>query len=355
MLLYKLQIGCIMILLLIFISYEMDKIKQGNPKKLKLFDVMLIINLINMILDLATVYTVNHLETVSPLVNRLLHLGFLLSIDGAIFIFFYYILTITEWIQEQDKWHRGLVWMPLLINCGILIGNINTLEYRFGEMSNYSMGISAYTCYITASVYVLLMIVIFFRRWHYIESDKRRILGITLGTVVVILLFQMVKPDLLVTCLGCTVIVVMIYANMENPAKNRLDQYHDELMQGFANIIESRDGSTGGHVKRTTAYVNLLAIELRKHGYYKEILTKDYILNMTKAAALHDIGKIATPDEILKKPGRLTQEEYEIMKEHSVEGGRLIREALAKLGDEDYIDMACEVAMYHHERWDGKG
>lgn len=355
MLLFKLQIGCIILLSLIFILYEGDKRKLGNIKKVSVFECMLVTSLVNLVLDLSTVYTVNHLETVSPLVNKLLHLGFLISIDAVIFIFFYYILTVTDWIHEQDRMHRFWIWIPLLLNCVIAVVNINTLEYRVGKMSNYSMGISAYTCFITAFAYVLLTIFMLFRRLRYIERDKRRVLAITLCTIVAILLYQMIIPDSLITSLGITIIVVMIYANMENPAKKHLDQYHDEMIMGVSNIIESRDGSTGGHVKRTTAYVGILATELRKRGYYTNILTKDYITNMTKAAAMHDIGKITTPDAILQKPGRLTQEEFAIMKEHTVEGGKIIRKTLAKLDDEDYINMAYDVAMYHHEQWDGKG
>lgn len=308
-----------------------------------------------MILDISTVYCVNHLDTVNPVLNRVLHFWFLLSIDVEIFLFFYYILVITDWIHEQDRLHRFLVCVPLLVNMVIAVFSIGSLEYRVGKMSNYSMGVTAYTCYATATVYVLLMILMFCRRLSYIERDKRRILGITIVTVTGIFLFQMLVPDSLVSCLGITVILVMIYANIENPAKNRLDQYHDELMHGFANIIESRDDSIGGHVKRTSAYVYLLAVELRKQGYYTNVLTKDYIQNLSRAAALHDIGKIAIPDAILQKPGRLTSEEFDIMKGHTTEGGRLIHDSLSMLGDKDEINMAYDVAMYHHERWGGGG
>lgn len=355
MLLYKLQIGCLLFVLLIFIMYEAEKIRTYGFKKLRVFDYMLVIGLVYMILDISTVYCVNHLDTVNPVLNRVLHFWFLLSIDVEIFLFFYYILVITDWIHEQDRLHRFLVCVPLLVNMVIAVFSIGSLEYRVGKMSNYSMGVTAYTCYATATVYVLLMILMFCRRLSYIERDKRRILGITIVTVTGIFLFQMLVPDSLVSCLGITVILVMIYANIENPAKNRLDQYHDELMHGFANIIESRDDSTGGHVKRTSAYVYLLAVELRKQGYYTNVLTKDYIQNLTRAAALHDIGKIAIPDAILQKPGRLTAEEFDIMKGHTTEGGRLIHDSLSMLGDKDEINMAYDVAMYHHERWGGGG
>lgn len=86
------------------------------------------------------------------------------------------------------------------------------------------------------------------------------------------------------------------------------------MVMGFATLIESRDQSTGGHIRRTTKYVELLAKETAKEKIYKEILTKDYIQNLIMAAPMHDIGKVTIPDAILQKAEKLTSEEYEIMK-----------------------------------------
>lgn len=138
-------------------------------------------------------------------------------------------------------------------------------------------------------------------------------------------------------------------------AADELSNYHEEMVMGFATLVENKDGSTGGHIKRTTMYVRLLAEELRDRGYYKEILTNDYIKNLCMAAPMHDIGKIAVPDVILQKPGRLTEEEFEEIKKHTVSGGEIIKDTFGHLGNEDYAQMAYEVARYHHEKWNGKG
>ena len=166
---------------------------------------------------------------------------------------------------------------------------------------------------------------------------------------------QMIYPQVLLTSLGVTLIILGAYINQENPSLLELSHYHEEMIMGFATLVENKDGSTGGHIKRTTMYVKLLAEELRKRGYYREILTKDYVKNLCLAAPMHDIGKISVPDMILQKPGKLTDEEFERMKQHTESGGKIIKETFAHLGNEQYAEVAYRVARYHHEKWNGKG
>ena len=134
-----------------------------------------------------------------------------------------------------------------------------------------------------------------------------------------------------------------------------LHHFHKEMVMGFATLVENKDGSTGGHIKRTSTYVKLLAEELRSREIYKEELTDEYLENLYKAAPMHDIGKIAVPDVVLQKPGKLTDEEFQIIKEHTVRGGEIIRETFGHLENEQYTQMAYEVARFHHEKWNGKG
>lgn len=129
----------------------------------------------------------------------------------------------------------------------------------------------------------------------------------------------------------------------------------DNIIIGMANLIESRDGDTGEHIKRTSFYVNLLARAIRDKGLYTDILTDNYIELLTKAAPMHDIGKILVPDHILQKPGRLTPEEYEIIKEHSAAGGKIVREVLGFIEEKDYIEIPSDMAAHHHEKWNGSG
>lgn len=165
----------------------------------------------------------------------------------------------------------------------------------------------------------------------------------------------MMVPDALVTSVGTMMIILGTYVNQEDPAMRELSRYHEEMVMGFATLIENRDDNTGGHVKRTTRYAALLAEELQRRGYYRDILTKDYIHNLLLAAPMHDVGKIAIPDAILQKPGKLTDEEFDIMKQHTVRGGEIIHETFGRMGNEQYMEIAYQIARHHHEKWNGKG
>lgn len=163
---------------------------------------------------------------------------------------------------------------------------------------------SAYTCFVMAGVYILLTIAIFFGRWKYIESYKRISILTYLLVLAGITVYQMLHPQSLLSSLCMTIIILGVYVNQENPAVEELSRYHGEMVMGFATLVENKDGSTGGHIKRTSSYVQLLAEELQKKGYYRDVLTKDYMRNLCKAAPMHDIGKISVPDIVLQKPGK---------------------------------------------------
>ena len=128
---------------------------------------------------------------------------------------------------------------------------------------------------------------------------------------------------------------------------------HDNLIMSLAMMVESRDNSTGGHIKRTSEGVRILIDEIVKAGVLD--LTPEFCGNVIKAAPMHDLGKIAVDDAVLRKPGKFTDEEYEMMKKHSAEGARVIHEILLNTDDEQFKVIAENVAHYHHERYDGSG
>ncbi len=123
----------------------------------------------------------------------------------------------------------------------------------------------------------------------------------------------------------------------------------------LSNLVENRDSDTGDHIIRTSSYIKVLAKTAMEEGLYPNQLNEEFIELLEKAAPMHDIGKIVVPDYILKKPGKLTPEEFEIMKRHTTEGSRIVHDVLGNGEDKKYIQMAADVAHYHHEKWDGSG
>lgn len=132
---------------------------------------------------------------------------------------------------------------------------------------------------------------------------------------------------------------------------------HNKLIRGMAMLVESRDNSTGGHIVRTSDVVEILMSEIMKDRETVERLGLDdrFRERIIKAAPLHDIGKIAVDDAILKKPGHFTDEEYEKMKMHAPEGARVLHSILEDTNDEEFKKIAENVAHFHHERMDGSG
>lgn len=124
----------------------------------------------------------------------------------------------------------------------------------------------------------------------------------------------------------------------------------------MATLAETRDNETGNHIRRTQFYVKALAEQLRRQGEYPE-LTDDNIELLYRSAPLHDIGKVGIPDSILLKPGKLDEQEFEIMKTHAELGGAAIEEAEKALGDSEtsFLRYARQIAHCHHEKWDGSG
>ena len=129
----------------------------------------------------------------------------------------------------------------------------------------------------------------------------------------------------------------------------------DGLIIIMADMVENRDSDTGAHVQKTAAYVNIIAEGLKRKGYYPEKLTEKFMSDVVRSAPLHDVGKINISDEVLNKPGKLTDEEFEIMKTHTIAGRQIIENAISTMEGDSYLKEARNMAGYHHERWDGKG
>jgi energy-coupling factor transport system substrate-specific component len=131
------------------------------------------------------------------------------------------------------------------------------------------------------------------------------------------------------------------------------------MINVMADLVESRDQSTGEHIKNTSSYVEIICDELIKEGKFSDILDEDFKNNIVSSAPMHDIGKIKVSDTILNKPGKFEPWEYEIMKTHAEEGAKIIHTVKKTVENEElkenYLGEAENMAHYHHEKWNGQG
>ena len=136
----------------------------------------------------------------------------------------------------------------------------------------------------------------------------------------------------------------------------QISKLQNGLIMVLADMVESRDQCTGDHIKKTAAYTKIIMEQMKREGIYAEQMNDGFIDDVVHSAPLHDIGKIHVPDAVLNKPGRLTEEEYKQIQEHTTAGGEIIDRAIASIsGDSGYLREARNLAAAHHEKWNGKG
>lgn len=354
----KLQIASL--LFLIYIGYlyikEGERLNKKSGKQLcnKTFDLLFFLGELSVLFDGATAFTVNHLDSVPPMVNSAIHMIFLLLLEGFVCTLFAYWQGVTG-SMPQKKVKKLLWYLPAAVFAVLTVATMPLIRYDIGEYSNYSMGMPVYACYASVALYIVFTIAVFLRKSAYIEKRKKTSFVMTAFTVVAIWSLQLFVHESLFMALGIVLMITSIYLLMENPSVKESQEYHKEMIMGFATLVENKDNNTGGHIKRTSMYAEIIAKELRKDMHYHYIITKDFMKNLVMAAPMHDIGKIGIPDVILQKPGKLTDEEFTVMKTHPVIGAQIINDTFGHLMEDDYQQMAYEVAYYHHEKWNGRG
>jgi len=168
------------------------------------------------------------------------------------------------------------------------------------------------------------------------------------------------SPLLPIITLGLifTTVTSLRYMETERDMRERtrkLTLTQDAIIQSLAALAETRHHETGGHIQRTRHYIRALAIHLKDHPKFRHFLNDSVIEMLFRLAPLHDIGKVGVPDHVLLKPTRLSEEEYENMKKHTEYGSETIRLAKNFLGEDSFLQLAEEIVLNHHERWDGQG
>lgn len=146
-----------------------------------------------------------------------------------------------------------------------------------------------------------------------------------------------------------------VAVEMERRARE-IAALQDATILAMASLAEARDNETGNHIRRTQLYIGALAEQLKSHPNFAPFLAEAQIEALVRAAPLHDIGKVGIPDHILLKPGKLTDDEFEVMKTHTTIGDKAIAAAQAAMPYESaFLQCAREIALSHHEMWDGSG
>ena len=216
--------------------------------------------------------------------------------------------------------------------------------------------------YFVSLIYLTVSMIVVGRRFRH--RDSRTIVMILVVLVAGIVPMTVFRLNITYIAVAISASLCYIYYNdlvqQDIQAElivnqKRISGMQGHIISGLANLIENRDMSTGEHIARTGAYVKALAEASRADGVYADRLDDHFIEMLTTLAPMHDVGKILIPDSILLKPGRLTPEEFEKMKDHATYGGKVVREILSGISDEEYLSFAADIATYHHERWDGTG
>ena len=216
--------------------------------------------------------------------------------------------------------------------------------------------------YLVSLVYLVVCMVLIGKKFH--NRDVRTIIMILVVLVAGILPMTLYKLNITYIAIAIGACLCYIYYNdlvqqdiqAELVAnQQQMSRMQSHIISGLSNLIENRDIETGEHVVRTGVYVRTLAECAARDGVYASELDAHFIDKMQLLAPMHDIGKVVVSDSILKKPGRLTPAEFEIMKKHAAAGGAVVREVLGGVADEEYISFAADIATYHHEWWNGLG
>lgn len=151
---------------------------------------------------------------------------------------------------------------------------------------------------------------------------------------------------------------IKTHLNIDELIKERttqLETLKNGIVYAMADIVENRDKNTGGHIDRTAVYIAILLDAMFHSGIYVDEICDWDLDSVISSARLHDVGKISISDTILNKPGKLTDEEYTEMKNHSLEGEKIIDKIVSRTDNVEFLQNAKLFALAHHERWDGKG
>ena len=278
---YKTQAACLIVIL--FIGVMNFSAHNKKTRSSGCFSALLVCTSLQLVFDMLSVYTVNHLETVSPVLNRIVHdfyMGFMLSI---FYLVYKYIETmIEEELGRRIMRYKFATTIPLIVT--ILGVVFLPLDYLEGERSNYSYGPAAYMTYVGVAVYVFFIVRLIMKCGKLIPEKKRRTIRFALLSEIPVGICQIIVPDILITCLGMVLLIIGIYMTTENPDALLVEQLAKEKRRAdSANAAKSNFLANMSHEIRTpiTAVLGMNELILRES---KEKQIKQYARNVDGAA-----------------------------------------------------------------------
>ncbi len=239
------------------------------------------------------------------------------------------------------------------------------LIFYFDETGKYIRGayyIIYEIAYLLSLVFLIISMIVVSGRFKRRDLPTIIMAFVLMAAAIVPLILFKVYTDYIGIGL-CAALCYIYYSDLiqedirEKTSANQDRMFHmqEHTISTMSRLIENRDVERGGQGSRISEFVGTLAENARRDGVYAETLDDGFVAKLRMMAPMHDIGKIAVSDRILTKPGKLTEEEFECVKRHAAEGGRIVREVLSGVTEEEYVSLASDIATYHHERWDGKG
>ena len=302
----------------------------------------------------------------------LLPLSSFLFYFSGIFIFLFYIKYIIEYYNSIEKVHK--VWWYICIALCVLFNVFTCFSafynvyytitpentYQRGKLFNISVIIEV-ILYIEALLLVIK---------HHKKMSNSENIGFAsfIFCPFITQIVQIANYGIALNSLGLTISFFIIYINMNQRLKTKLNTTEKQLnvldnkktnllnntIVNLANLIEN-DETGSNHTRRITEYSKLIAQTCKKNGLYNNIIDDDYITIIGKTSALHDIGNINVPYPVIKKPSKVTPEEYEKIKVHAQYGSEIVNDILDVGFEREFIKMAVDICKSHHEKWDGNG
>jgi len=287
-----------------------------------------------------------------------------------ILVCFVYYICFFMGADLSKKWIRiAIVGSFILFFFTLFTNPFTGAFFTISEDNEYARGNLFFITIVLELIYYGITIICIIKNWKNISFEKLwpSLSFIVFPQIMQIIQYKSYGISLINT--GYTLSFIVIFINTYKRLSQNFDvkasevrqkeaqiiRMKDQTILSLSSLVENRDTDTGEHVRRTADYVELLASQSMRDGYYRDTLTDKFIMYLERAAPMHDVGKIVVSDEVLKKTDRLTPEEFEQIKLHASEGGRIIHEILGEFEDKEYVQIASDIAMYHHEKWDGSG